>query len=337
MQTRPPIQPLQPKTWQLDTAPSGTEGYLYHCLLCEEALVLSKKQINPQKIQIIFNNTCPGCGFELDRVLSVQSAPLPPGRRLLTSLKCRDAHVLQEPVNQSQYELRTGKSLPRSFQADLTTGIESIDRTLVLKRGQLVYLQGEQSHPLSLLLCVRATLPEPEGLDTGTVFIDAGNIFDPYTISHHTISHELDLSSVNRRIHLSRAFTHHQVHNLIVEKLASAATEYEADFAVVSDMTLLFCDPDVRDKRESLDMFRKSVRHMAATAENRNMIILVTNQKRRNKTMEQTVAATAHVSALLKDHESYTQLTVTRHPFTTDQKETISDPQTLTGYLEQET
>ena len=69
MQTHCTIEPLQPKTWQLDATSRGLEGYLYHCVLCDEALVLSKHEINPQKIQIIFNNTCPGCSFGLDRVL----------------------------------------------------------------------------------------------------------------------------------------------------------------------------------------------------------------------------------------------------------------------------
>jgi len=68
MQTHSTIEPLQPKTWQLD-ATNGIEGYLYHCVLCDEALILSKHQINPQNIQIIFNNTCAGCSLELDKVL----------------------------------------------------------------------------------------------------------------------------------------------------------------------------------------------------------------------------------------------------------------------------
>ena len=335
MQTRQSIDRLEPKTWQLD-ASSGVEGYLYHCILCDEALVLSKYQIDPQKIQIVFNNSCPGCGFELDRVLGCQPSILPPGRRLLTNLKCRNAETLVDQEDRSSYQsqARRGSSLPRDFQPNITTGIDDIDRILVLKRGQLVFLQGEQSNALSLLLCVRATLPAPEGLNSNVIFIDAGNIFDSYTVSQHAIELELDNERVQERIHLSRAFTHHQVYNLIMDKLPSALDECNASLTVVSDITALFCDPDVREKKESLDLFRASIRFLAETAEEKNMLILVTNLKTRNKTMEDYLTHTAHVTASLKDRGAYTQLTVARHPFVPEQQHEVAlDHQTLTRFL----
>jgi Rad51 len=335
MQTRPIIDPLQSKTWQLDTSTSGVNGYLYYCSLCDEALVCSKHLINPQKIQLAFNNSCPSCGFELDRVLNCQPSTLPPGRRLLTNLRCEDPEILLEPEDRMEEQARRASALSRDLQPDLTTGIDAIDRILVLKRGQLVYLHGEPSHALSLLLCVRATLPAPKGLDSDVVFIDAGNIFDAYAISHHAISLGLDLSKIHERIHLSRAFTHHQVCNLLMEKLSSALEEYNAGLAVVSDVTTLFCDPDVRDKKESLDIFRKSIRFIAETAEEQNLLIIVTNLKTRNKSMKDTLNTTAHVSASIKDKDAYTQLTVTRHPFIPQrQEEIVLDHGTLTEYFQ---
>ena len=170
METRPAVDPLQPKTWQLDQIENGNEGYLYHCMLCDEALVLSKQQINPRKIKIVFDGTCPSCGFELERVLSCRASLLPAGRRLLTSLKCKDPDLLREPDDQIEYQTRRGSTLTRDLQPGLTTGIVSLDKALILKTGQFVFLEGEPSHALSLLLCVRATLPQ--GLDSDAVFID---------------------------------------------------------------------------------------------------------------------------------------------------------------------
>jgi hypothetical protein len=334
MQTRPTIDPLQQKTWQLDASASGVNGYLYYCILCDEALVCSKHLINPQKIQLAFNNSCPNCGFELERVLNCQPSTLPPGRRLLTNLKCEKPEILLEPEVWPEKQARRARTLSRERQPDLTTGVDAIDRILVLKRCQLAYLQGEPSHALSLLLCVRATLPVPRGLDSDVVFIDAGNIFDAYTISQHAINLGLDLAKIQERIHLSRAFTHHQVCNLIMDKLPSAIEENDADVAVVSDITALFCDPDVHDKKESLDIFRKSIRFMAETAENQNMLIIVTNMKTRNKSMENILTNTAHVSASTKEKDSYTRLTVTRHPFIPERQEKIVlDYQKLTEYF----
>jgi Rad51 protein len=335
METRRSVDPLQPKTWQLDSIGNGNEGYLYHCILCDEALVLSKEQIIPRKIELVFDGFCPSCGFELDKVLGCRASPLPAGRRLLTSLKCRDPELLREPDDLFEYKTRRGNTLPRDVQPNITTGIESLDKALILKKGQFVFLEGEQSHSLSLLLCVRAALPAPQGLDSDVVFIDAGNLFDTYTISHHTANLGLETRLVEQRIHLSRAFTHHQVHSLIMEKLTTAIDEYGARFAVVSDITALFCDPDVRDKREALDIFRRSVQFLATTAERRNMLILATNQKARNKTMTDALMHTAHVSAKLKDKGAYTQLTIARHPFTPQKEdEVVTLDKTLLGFLQ---
>jgi hypothetical protein len=331
MQTRPTVDPLQQKTWEIDNTNTGLDGFLYYCVLCDEALVLSKQQINLQKIQIAFNNTCPGCNFELDRVLGCRFSTLPTGRRLLTNLKCRDASILLEPEDRPDYKTRKSSSLPRDFHSSLATGMEAIDRILVLKKGQLVFLQGEPSHAFSLLLCARATLPQ--GLDSNIVFIDAGNLYDTYTVAQHAISLGLDNSLLQERIHLSRAFTHHQVYSLIMEKLPIAREMYGADFAIVSDITALFCDPDVRDKKESLDLFRKSIQFLSTAAENENMLIVVTNLKKRSKAMEDFLTETAHVSVILRDRGDFTQLTVARHPFLSEKEgEASLDNTTLAGY-----
>jgi Rad51 len=334
MQTRRVIEPLQPKTWQLDAPRNGLEGYLYYCLLCDEALVLSRQEINPRKIWLVFDDACPGCGFQLQNVLGCRASVLPAGRRLLTNLRCEDPEVLLEPESHGENQTQRGSELPRDRGPHLTTGIEQIDQKLVLKRGEFVYLQGEQSHSLSLLLSVRATLPPPLGLDSAVVFIDAGNLFDSYAITHHSLTLGLESEKVEQRIHLSRAFTHHQVYSLIMDKLVPAVEENLAALAVVSDITALFCDPDVRNKNESLDIFRKSLRFLAQTAQQRNMIILVTNIKTRNRTMEDDLNKTAQSSMNMTEKETGTDFEVTPHPFDQEKTgKTITDHGTLPGYF----
>ena len=334
MQTGRAIEPLKPKTWQLDTRDSGPEGYLYYCLLCDEVLVLSKQEINPRKIWLVFDDTCPGCSFQLQTVLSCRSSVLPAGRRLLTNLKCIDPEVFQEPEGPTGYQTLRGSTLPRELEPSITTGVEAVDKILVLKKGQFAYLQGEQSHALSLLLSVKATIPAPEGLDSDVVFIDAGNLFDSYAIGQHGTSLGLEHKSVEKRIHLSRAFTHHQVYNLIMDKLVPAVDKYKAQLAIVSDITALFCDPDVRDKKESLDIFRRSLRFLADTAQRRNIVVLATNLKTRNKTMEEDLNQTAHISARLRDDDTYAELKLTRHPFTPERTDGANlDNKTLPRYF----
>ena len=334
MQSGHSIDPLQAKTWQLEPIQDGREGYLYYCLLCDEALVLSRDPIHPKKIRIVFNETCPGCGFELEKVLSCQTATLPRDGRLFTSLKCKEADVLLEKEERFESQIRRGTSLPRNDQPDITTGIETIDKTLVLKQGQFTLFHGQPSHQLSLLLSVRATVPPPVGIDSDVVFIDAGNLFDSYKISDNAILHGQDGHKVHERIHLSRAFTHHQVYNLIMEKLEPELDHYNAKLAVVSDITALFCDPDVREKKEAVDIFRRSVRFLSDTAEQKNAIIIATTLNSRSKTMDDFLLQTAHISAILKDKGAFTQLTVARHPFNSEKEEAVlTDNQTLSGYF----
>ena len=208
-----------------------------------------------------------------------------------------------------------------SLQSPITTGIEAIDKALVLTRGQLVFLQGEQSHALSIQFCLRTALSPPRGRDENVVFIDAGNLFDTTAISLDTGTPGLDNSQVQEKIHLSRAFTHHQVYNLIMESLPSDIDKYHPCLAVVSDMTALFCDPDVHDEKESLRLFRECASFLATTAGKGQILILATCTKSRNRKMERKLSKTAHVSALLKDKGDYTQLKVTRHPSLIEQQQ----------------
>src|SRR5205823_1169679 len=92
-----------------------------------------------------------------------------------------------------------------------------LDQILVLRFGQLVTLHGEASNGLSHLLCIRAVYPLPPGLDSDVVFVDGGNVFDVYTVSRHAFSLGLDQEKTKLRIHLSRAFTHHQLSGFIPE------------------------------------------------------------------------------------------------------------------------
>ena len=336
MGTRNTVEPLQPKTWQLDQDRSSAQGYLYSCSLCDEALVLSKLFINPRRVQLVFLDTCPGCGFELEKTLKVQPSALPPGKRLLTNTICKNGEELFVPGEPLEAKLSRGSTLLRDFQSNLATGIEVLDETLALRFGQLVSLQGEASNALSHLICVRAINPLPPGLDSDVVFVDGGNVFNAYTMSKHAFSLGLDQERTKLRIHLSWAFTHHQLSSLITDELAQAVDQCDARLAIISDITALFCDPDVKEKREAFDLFSRNIRSLVILAEQRNMIIVVTNLQSRSKAMDNALAQTAHVSATLDDKGVHTQVHVTRHPFIQEAKtEMVTlDNQTLTRYLQ---
>jgi hypothetical protein len=327
-------EPLQSKTWQLDQDQSSAQGFLYSCSLCDENLVLSKLFINPRKVQLVFLDICPGCGFELEKTLKVQPSALPPGKRLLTHMICKNVEELFEPGELFEAKLSRGSILLRDVESNLS-GVGLLDETLALRFGELVSLQGEASNALSHLFCVRAINPLPPGLDSDVVFVDGGNVFDSYTVSRHAFNLGLDQERTKLRIHLSRAFTHHQLSSLITDELAQAIDQCDARLAIVSDITALYCDPDVKEKKEAFDLFSKNIRSLANLAEQRNMIIVVTNLQSRSKPMDDALARTAHVSATLHNKREFTRLTVTKHPsIPAGNTEIVTlDNQTLTRYL----
>jgi hypothetical protein len=288
--------------------------------------------INPRKIALVFSETCPGCGFKLDKVLEGQVSHVPVETDLFANPKCAEARYLSESHN--PIELNLHKAKTPDPNAKLTSGIEALDRLLELRLGQLVVIHGEASHSFSSLLCVRAALPKPLGPDSDVVFLDGGNNFDSYLISEEAIKHEADAEEMLRRIHLSRAFTYHQLSRLINEKLPHALDKFNAKLAVVSDISLLYCDPDAQNKRESLDTFRKDIRSLANLAEQKSALILVTNLQTRNKRMESILVHTAHVSVRLDDKNTFTQLTLAKHPSSPQLNATLSrNKQTLESYL----
>lgn len=330
-----PSEPLPLETQQLDQPQKDREGYVYHCSLCDEPLVLSKQQVDPRKILLIFDGVCPGCGFELENVLNCDSAQVPPGASFYTNPRCNNPYLFFEERDPFKSETRRGSALPHDSQPSISTGTERLDRTLVLKFGQLVSLQGETSHRFSHLLCVRATLPQPLGAGSDTIFLDGGNLFDTYTISQYAAGLGLDPAKVEERIHLSRAFTHHQLSSLVTEKLPLAIDQHDARLAIVSDITQLYCDPDVRDKREALDLFTKNLQFLGSLAEKKNMLIVITNLESRSRRMDDALFRSAHVSARLEDRGGFTHLTITRHPLIPQEgSETVTfENQDLGKYL----
>ncbi|HYW00390.1 MAG TPA: hypothetical protein VE862_02910, partial [Candidatus Acidoferrum sp.] len=148
--------------------------------------------------------------------------------------------------------------------------------------------------------------------------------------------HELNPEETHERIHISRAFTYHQLSTLINNKLPEALKRFNAKLVIISDITLLYCDPDVQrqEKVESLEIFRRDMKALVALAERQHVLIIVTNLQTRNHRMDGILHGTAHVSAKLEDHETFIQLMLAKHPFIPPLKAIISlNKENLESYL----
>jgi DNA repair protein RadA len=165
-------------------------------------------------------------------------------------------------------------------------------------------------------LCARATLPQPLGPNCDGIFVDGGNNFDPYSISDNSVEQGLDPENVLERIHISRAFTHHQLACIVTDKLPQAIKEFKAKLVIVSDITELYCDPDVRDedKDDSLLIFGKTVRTLRMLARQHQCLIIATNLERRSPQMERGLMLAAHVSVRIEHKSGLTQFSLLKHP-----------------------
>ena len=320
---------------QLQPCGRMKEVYAYYCMLCEEILALSERKINPRKITLVFYGRCPDCGFALEKVLRCEITWVSAEISQLIHPKIEDPHCLFGPQRQREIP-RFGTACALQVSPELNmTGVREFDRAIKLRLGQFVVFQGKAAKSLSSLICVRATLPEPMGIDSDVIFLDGGNVFDAYAISEHAIRHQLNAERTLARIHLSRAFTYHQLSTLICEKLPQAMDTFNARLVVVSDVTALYCDPDVikQQERESLDIFRRDVRSLTVLAEKKKALIVATNLQPRNGRMDHALLQTAPVSVKLDEHDTFTQLTLTRHPFTPQLKAIVLNKQTLESYI----
>ena len=327
---------VQRKLSQLPSSKKTREVHAYYCMLCEEILALSKRKINPRKITLLFDDKCPGCGFTLENVLRCEIGKVSAEIGQLIHPKISDPSCLFDSSSQQdETRIDTAHALPASSELSLT-GIDQFDKIIKLRLGQFAVFHGNAAKSLSSLICVRATLPEPVSIDSDVIFLDGGNVFDTYAISDYAIRHQLNAERTLARIHLSRAFTYHQLSTLINEKLSDAIDRFKARLVVVSDITALYCDPDVarQQEQEALTIFRRDVRSLTALAEKKNSLIIATNLQLRNRRMEAALLQTAPVSAKLDDHGTFTRLTLTRHPFTPQLKAAIFlTEQTLESYM----
>ena len=324
------------KLSQLSSSKEMRETYAYYCILCEEILALSKRKINPRKIILLFDGKCPGCGFALENVLRCEAVQVSAEIGQVMHPKISDiSSLLESPRRRDAPRIDTAHALQINPELKLT-GLTGFDETIKLNLGQFSVLQGEPAKSLSHLICVRVTLPEPEGINSDVIYLDGGNTFDAYAISEHAIHHQLNAEKTLARIHLSRAFTYHQLSTLINEKLPQEIDLFKARLVIVSDITALYCDPDVarQQEQESLDIFRRDLKSLTALAEEKNSLIIATNLQLRNRRMDSALLQTAPISAELETHDTFTQLTLTRHPFTPQLKATIFlSKQTLESYI----
>jgi hypothetical protein len=119
----------------------------------------------------------------------------------------------------------------------------------------------------SFILDVGTTLAGWMTLRGRTVlYVDGANAFDPYILSALAREAGQPPKAVLQRLHLSRAFTCHQLETLIADRLPGAIAHFRPGLVVISGWSHLFHDENVPE-REAFRLFQNTAGRIHALAE----------------------------------------------------------------------
>ena len=165
----------------------------------------------------------------------------------------------------------------------LPLGLSLVDEVFPgFEPGDFAVFHGVASNFMLFELCVRCQIPPSKGgLGSSAVFVDGGNVFNPYVVAKIARGHGLNPKNILERIYISRAFTAYQLSSLILGKLDRAIRKFRSKLVAVADISSLFFDRDV-PKTEAQDLFMKVCGRLEKIAKERKAIVLVSYTGRRS-------------------------------------------------------
>jgi len=255
-------------------------AYCYYCEICEEILALSKNFIEPGSMRWTFHDRCPSCNWGLESNLRCLRIKVPSKTIFQFHPQCRKSfstNLPTKPHKKSVISYLFEENEPllerelQPFCGDL------IENSLEGGLGRFTVLHGDHSaHELSESICVKAQMPTScGGLNSKVIFIDGGNLFDPYLISCYADRYQIRRETVLDRIHVGRAFTCYQLTSLIMKTLPDALERYDAKLAVIADIARLYMDSDV-EEHEAFETINQISAFLGKLAEKTDTVILAT-------------------------------------------------------------
>ncbi|UCG36793.1 MAG: hypothetical protein JSV64_00480 [Candidatus Bathyarchaeota archaeon] len=166
---------------------------------------------------------------------------------------------------------------------------------------------------------MRAQLPyQIGGLETNVTFVDGGNTFRLYDISHIARLYELNPEKVLERIFISRAFTAYQMTSIILDRLQKNVEQHDSEFVIVSDISGLFLDKDI-SAREAREVFNQLIIHLSTFAQRNHIVVAATylphHLSNRNIFFKTIICGCANVIISTMPCERSQQFILEKHPF----------------------
>lgn len=236
---------------------------------CSECGMLLRKTIW-RSYQDLFTTSvkeeeCPKCGSIL-KTLKKEGKHSPQPQQLYDKESKRRSLASQSPVISSKFQTAYDEFISR-----LTFDIEALDSSLqnLNTDGNTLAIIGNSNHSknnrkftniLLTRLCIYSLSirrrQEGCGLSSSSppsspyiVIVDAGNSLDFYQFVEFIRQYGLDIKETLQRIVVSRAFTVHQLTNLIISELPNIIRPLETCLIIVPDLLHMFThDPNINPK-----------------------------------------------------------------------------------------
>lgn len=169
---------------------------------------------------------------------------------------------------------------PLRTERVLMSSIAPLDRVVGGFRSSTSYLIDSDSRYASDILhlaCLQALVEFAEEV----VWIDGGNAVKPYEISAMCKRSGLDAHEMLSMVNIARAFTAYQLVSLIDEMLANEANRSVPVMIIVSSLSDMFMDKDMR-RSESHQLLRRCAERIAEVTRSEETITVVTSHTPRH-------------------------------------------------------
>lgn len=257
----------------------------YLCSTCGSVLKETAEYIETHSLR----EECPSCGSMLAKSLTRRSIRLP---------------VKITPIN-----IQTADAL---LQRKLRFDLPKIDSFISLSAADLCCISGYGANMLLTRLCVRSLLPERYGgLNSPYVMVaDTGNHTDVYGAVNIARQYGMNKENVAQRIFVIRAFTVHQVRQLLSVELPKIVQKYQVRAVIIPGLLNAFDeDPNMRIK----DVKKETSKIMGAVRELSAGVLVVTSVQQEGDRYSEQVLYTFKKRIHLIQKEKYGSLKVEIH------------------------
>ena len=169
---------------------------------------------------------------------------------------------------------------PLRTERVLMSSIAPLDQMVGGLRSSTSYLIDSSSDYASDMLhltCLRALVE----LDEEVIWIDGGNAVEPYTLSALCKRFCFDAHEMLSMVNIARAFTAYQLVSLIDDMLADEADRSVPAMIIVSSLSDMFMDKDMR-RSESHQLLRRCAERIAEVTRSKETITVVTSHTPRH-------------------------------------------------------